>query len=299
MLALSLSALPITDRQPQPLSDGLNQSRLNYGSLSQIPQRVALRTFPKMNPTFATEVEQKGIRSGLRAVEKAAATLFICLLVVTTANAAAKPSLQQSREEFRQADATLNTGYKTLCLSLTKDQLVTLRKRQRDWIEYRDQKAEELLWFNGIRTGTPTEHPEYWSYMTDLTKDRIEFLHVYTGTAVPPGITGAYSDFFDGDLHLEKTNKGVRFSIAVVRGPNAHTGNIEGVARMAGNQAFFTEPVQPGEDRKPCEITFTFIDGHMVKIEQKNPSYDQGMGAYFDGLYFKTGEKFPGGFSLE
>ena len=142
--------------------------------------------------------------------------------------------------------------------------------------------------FNGVQPDTPKNSPEYWQYETSLTKSRTEFMRVYSGAGVSKGIAGDYSDFFDGDLHLDETAKGITFSLMVVRGHAAHTGEISGVATRHGDRAIYKEAVPAGESRPACEITFTFIDGHIVKIESKNADYYQGAGAYFDGLYYKT-----------
>lgn len=48
--------------------------------------------------------------------------------------------------------------------------------------------------------------------------------------------------------------------------------------------------MEPGEDREPCELTFTFSKGHIVKIEGKNTEYYHGARAYFTGTYFKIGK---------
>ena len=219
---------------------------------------------------------------------KFALILSVFSLTIAMAVAQPTPPLNQARKQFERADAVLNETYASVCAALNKTQIAELRNRQRDWIQYRDQKAESLLWFNRVKTDEPKESPEYWSYMTSLTEDRVEFLRVYSGAAVPKGISGEYRDFFDGDLSLEETKKGIAFSFMVVRGHSAHTGEISGVAIRKGDKAIYKEIVEHGGNRKACEITFSFIDGHLVKVEGKNTAYYCGMGAYFDGLYFKT-----------
>ena len=202
-----------------------------------------------------------------------------------------KAILEKARTQFASADAQLNKTYHAVCATLDKGQVAKLQALQRDWLPYRDEKSESLLHFNGVETDAPKSSPEYWEYETGLTKTRTEFLRVYSGAAVRKGISGDYSDFFDGDLHLGETAKGIAFSLTVVRGHSAHTGEISGVATLHGDRAIYKETVPAGESRPACEMTFTFIDGHIVKIESKNAEYYQGAGAYFEGLYYKTSNR--------
>jgi hypothetical protein len=172
--------------------------------------------------------------------------------------------------------------------------LAALRDLQRDWMQYRDQHAQDLLHFNGddpANEDTPEKSAAYWKYMTDQTTNRAQFLKVYTGANVPKGISGTYSDFYDGYLTLKQTKQSIEFSCDVVRGRAADQGDISGVAQLQGDKAYYKEVVpadQDNPDRKPAQLTFTFIDGHIVKVESKDADYYEGMGAYFDGTYYKT-----------
>ncbi|MGB8352324.1 MAG: lysozyme inhibitor LprI family protein [Chthoniobacteraceae bacterium] len=217
--------------------------------------------------------------------------LFAVLtLGVTIVKADDKPSLAQARKQFDAADKVLNTAYKGTCAELDKVKIGELRQKQRDWLEYRDFMAEAFPQFNGVQTDTPKQTPDYWQMMTDLSKERTEFLHAYSGENVPSGISGEYSDSHQGDLELEETKAGIVLSLFVVRGAHAHTGDVSGNAHLKGDQAFFKDHPDPVENRVPCELTFTFIDGHIVKIEGKNTDYYHGMGVSFDGMYYKTGK---------
>lgn len=219
---------------------------------------------------------------------KAFLLCVIQLLIAGSVFAGSKTALEKARTQFADADARLNKTYHAVCATLNKSQAAKLQALQRDWLPYRDENAASLLHFNGIQTDTPKSSPEYWEYETDLTKRRTEFLRVYSGAAVSKGIAGDYSDFFDGDLHLDETAKGIAFSLTVVRGPAAHTGEISGVATRHGDRAIYKETVPAGDNRPACEMTFTFIEGHIVKIEGKNTEYYHGASAYFEGLYYKT-----------
>jgi uncharacterized protein YecT (DUF1311 family) len=216
----------------------------------------------------------------------------VCFAICLPVFADSRPTLATARKDFEAADAQLNKTYKTVCVGLTKPQVAALRDLQRDWVQYRDQKAQDLLQFNGDVSDDddkPEAIPAYWKYMTSLTRDRIEFLKVYPGTNVPKGITGTYKDFYDGDLTLKETKAGIEFSCEVVRGRAENEGEISGVARLHGDKATYKEVLPADADHKPAQLTFTFIDGHIAKLESQDADYGQGMGAYFDGTYYKTG----------
>ena len=83
---------------------------------------------------------------------KAVMALAVYVLVVMTAVAGTKFPLETARKRFEHTDAVLNRVYKTVCVELNKTEVVKLRELQRGWLQYRDQKAESLLWFNGIHT---------------------------------------------------------------------------------------------------------------------------------------------------
>jgi uncharacterized protein YecT (DUF1311 family) len=226
---------------------------------------------------------------------KIAHVFAVSLLTALTAFATANATLETARQHFQAADVLLNKTYKTVCAGLTKAQVSALRDLQRDWLKYREQKAQDLMRFNGdvpldAANDVSEANPAYWKYMTSLTQDRIEFLNVYTGTSVPKGISGEYKDFYDGDLTLKEAKNGIRFSCVVARGPAEHEGDTSGVAQLHGDKAIYKEVVPPGEDRKPAQLTFTFIAGHVLKVESLDTDYYQGTGAYFDGLYYKTKE---------
>jgi len=218
-------------------------------------------------------------------------TIAICAvyaLATLAALADVTPTLEKARQRCQEADALLNKTYKSTCDELSKEQALKLRELQRAWWQSRDEKAESSLSFNGIHTDKPKESVEYWQYKASLTEERREFLRVYSGRAIARGISGEYSDFSGGNLRLKETKKGITFSLTAVRGPAAHTGEISGTATRHGDGAIYTEIVAPEEGRKACEITFTFVDGHIAKVTGKNTDYYGGAGVIFDGTYFKT-----------
>jgi uncharacterized protein YecT (DUF1311 family) len=196
--------------------------------------------------------------------------------------------LDQTRQRFAAADADLNKTFQELRSKLGENAATELRDRQREWLKHRDYIASDQPRQNGFEGTDVKQSPDYWEAMADLTKERAEFLRAAFNPALPKGITGVYEDSYGGALQLEETAQGLVFSINVVRGPTAHTGGLSGVATLKGHAATYKEKVGAAEDRKPCELTFAFSHGHVVKVTGKNTSYHHGARAYFDGTYFKV-----------
>lgn len=196
--------------------------------------------------------------------------------------------LGQAKQRFAAADADLNKTFQEVRSKLSGNALTDLRDRQREWLKHRDYMAADQPRQNGFEGSDFKQSPDYWEAMADLTKERTQFLRAAFDRTLPKGITGVYQDSYGGALQLEETAQGIVFSINVVRGPTTHTGGLTGVATRKGNGAVYKEKIEPAEDRKPTELTFTFVDGRIVKITGKNTEYYHGARAYFDGTYFKV-----------
>jgi uncharacterized protein YecT (DUF1311 family) len=221
------------------------------------------------------------------------AVLLTCAGMILSSGAAfsaedAAAKLEQARQRFAAADADLNKTFQEVRGRLRGNALTDLRDRQREWLKHRDYIASDQPRQNGFEGSDFKKSPDYWEEMADLTKARAEFLRATFDPALPKGITGVYQDSQGGALQLEETEQGIVFSINVVRGPTTHTGGLAGVAALKGSIAAYQEKVEPAEDRKPCELTFAFSDGHIVKVTGKNTEYYHGARAYFEGTYFKV-----------
>ena len=199
---------------------------------------------------------------------------------------AAKPD--QARQRFAAADADLNKTFQDVRSMFSENARNDLRDRQREWLKHRDYIASDQPRQNGFEGTDVKQSPDYWEAMADLTKERAEFLRAAFNPALPKGIAGVYQDSYGGALQLEETAQGLVFSVNVVRGPTTHTGGLSGVATLKGRVATYKEKVERAEDRKPCELTFAFSDGHIVKVTGKNTGYYHGARDYFDGTYFKV-----------
>jgi uncharacterized protein YecT (DUF1311 family) len=200
------------------------------------------------------------------------------------------PTMAQAKQRFAKADAELNKTFDALRKRLGGDQFKDLRDRQRKWLEHRDYMAADQPRQNGFQGNDPKSSAYYWETMADLTEARTQFLRASFDPSLPKGITGVYQDSFGGELKLEETKEGVVFAIEVVRGPTSHSGGLIGKATLTRSTAVYHEQVEAGEDRQPCELTFHFTDGHIVKLEGKNTEHYHGARAYFDGNYFKVGK---------
>lgn len=199
-------------------------------------------------------------------------------------------ALNRARRRFADADAALNADYQALRATLSAQQQNELRDSQRDWIEFRDSRA---AWeTRGAKIAK--EFRDYWEELLSQTTTRLGYLKVYTGRAVPPGLSGEYGDFSGGSLSLELAKEGLRFSIEVVRGVSLHLGEISGLAVRKSDTFFAYREKVPLEEqspnRLPAELTFTVVDFHRVRVVGKNTSAHHGARASFDGMYLKTGK---------
>lgn len=214
---------------------------------------------------------------------------------------AAPPTTRETQSEFKKADAELNAVYQSVLKDLDAKHLAELRELQRYWLAARDGMASDRTWLNRVRrpeeTGetlfNPRETTEYWDAMWALTGERVWFLRAYSGKGSAKGVAGQYNDGFGGELTLKPTPEGIEFDIYVVRGPTYHQGGLKGVAKQNGDHAVYREVLDPSEHREPCKMTFTFTEGHVVKVEGINTSYHHGARAYVDGTYYKAAPGAP------
>jgi len=213
---------------------------------------------------------------------------LIAIFAVNATAAEGGSNLAKARKQFEIADAELNKAYKAVSGGLEKEKLTELREAQRNWLHYRDEIAEAQS--NSGKEIALKRQPGYWEVMAGLTEERTEFLNGYSGKNVPTGITGEYHDSYGGVLLLEEQKNGVAFSVEVVRGRASNEGSLEGLAIRKGEQAFFKDKPDLNNPGESCEITFTFIEGHIVGVEEKNAEKYQGHNAHFSGRYYKTGK---------
>jgi uncharacterized protein YecT (DUF1311 family) len=169
-------------------------------------------------------------------------------------------SVARAKKRWQEVDAILNARYESIRKEVSQERFAELRQLQRKWLDYRNFMAKyQPSWMPESKF--PLEQSaDYWNSMEELTRTRLEFLRAWLGKEVEPGITGTYEDFEGGTLTLKQTAKGLEFLLEVVRGHNAHTDEISGVARLEGQQAFFAD-AEPSSGK----LTFTIPGEHQVK----------------------------------
>jgi uncharacterized protein YecT (DUF1311 family) len=194
---------------------------------------------------------------------------------------------QRTQRRYEAADAWLNEIYQRAKQKLTSSSFADLKKREADWIAYRDYFAEQSAGINASSEALPNEVARL-QILRDLTMSRIKFIRRLLDDHLPAGISAAYHDEYGGELDLEKDGNEVKFRLSVVRGPTSHTGDVSGRVVLRNGRGIYRDP-QPLEGEKAAEIAFHILDDRRVEIKARNDSYLHGARAYFDGVYFKSG----------
>ena len=228
------------------------------------------------------------------------AALFTSLSDAQDEETPEKPqTLAEAKAEFAEADKALNDAYSKTKKALPEYEFEDLRKDQRGWLAYRDQRVFECLFFdhgvNAEKIGKDKakESPHYWAILADLTESRIAVLGGWRGIGDPDSLTGRYVDGYGGYMELVQDGDKLCFSIEVVRGPTYHLGRIGGVAKINANMARFSDAGR-AEDIKAedeDETWLTFIDrGRKIEVIGTNTLPYHGARAYFDGRYIRVAE---------
>jgi uncharacterized protein YecT (DUF1311 family) len=195
---------------------------------------------------------------------------------------------QRAQRRYEAADTWLNEIYLRAKQKLTTAFFADLKKREADWIAYRDYFADQSAGINARVESLPEEVARVQT-LRDLTMSRIQFIRSLLDDGLPEGLSGEYHDEYGGELDLEKDSKGVKFRLSVVRGPTSHTGDVSGRVVLRNGTGTYRDP-QPVEGEKAAEITFHILDDRRVEIKARNDSYLHGARAYFDGVYFKSAQ---------
>jgi uncharacterized protein YecT (DUF1311 family) len=213
--------------------------------------------------------------------------LLLILLATLTLAQTTPAELKKAKAEYAKADAALNAAYKEAMETLEKEEQASLRKDQREWIEYRDYVAK-------AQPGQADDDPEkpeasavYWEMMAGLSSDRAEWLSSFTKD-LPEGLTGEWMDSRGGQISLQERKDGVAFGIAVVRGHSFHVGGIAGLAKKTKTGAKFVEKVPKDEEREAAILTFTLKDSGWLEVKGEHTEHHHGARAYFDGEYRKV-----------
>ena len=191
---------------------------------------------------------------------------------------------RRAQKRYDAADALLNQRYKAVQAKFSETKSGELKALQKRWIESRDYKAAGV---ERRQDETAPHNLDYWDEMHSLTVTRVEFLDAFIGKNVEPGLVGEFFDYHGGTLTLTPKKQGLGFAFEVVRGPTAHLGNVEGVAKFNADksQASWIDP----ED-KECKISFTFSESRIAEVTEENTDNYHGARAYFSGTYYKVPE---------
>jgi len=191
---------------------------------------------------------------------------------------------RRAQKRHDAADAMLNQRYKAVQAKLSEKKSGELKALQKQWIESRDYKAARVA---REQDENAPHNLDYWDEMHSLTVTRVEFLDAFSGKNVKPGLSGEFFDYHGGTLTLTPKQQGLAFTFEVVRGPTAHLGNVEGVAKFKADksQAIWTDP-----DNKECKISFAFSEGRIAEVTEENTDDYHGARAYFTGATGMDGE---------
>ncbi|HEX4086413.1 MAG TPA: lysozyme inhibitor LprI family protein [Chthoniobacteraceae bacterium] len=221
-----------------------------------------------------------------------ATALTLCFPIISAADK--EPTLAEARAQYKAADAELNKAYAAAIAELHQTKAAALREDERNWIQYRDEMVEHDEYVArsfGHTNLSDEKDPDYWTSLAAYEEDRTQYLHGYSGKHVPPGIPGEYDDSYGGTAEVRQTKSGIEFSLEAVRHAGHDQGEISGVLKFKGDTAYFRQNeknVQSGDP--PCELVFTIVDGHVLRIEEKVRDSNAGINVHYDGDYYKIGK---------
>jgi uncharacterized protein YecT (DUF1311 family) len=194
---------------------------------------------------------------------------------------------RRAERRYQAADTWLNETYQQAREKLAAGSFADLKKREADWIPYRDYFAEQSAGLNPNTESLPKAVVRLQS-LRELTLSRISFIRSLLDDSLPVGINAVYRDEYGGELNLEKDDGGIKFRLSVVRGPTLHTGDVSGRVVLKNGIGVYRDP-DPPKDEAPAEIRFHVLNDRRVEIKAHNDGYLHGARAYFDGVYFKSG----------
>jgi hypothetical protein len=125
-----------------------------------------------------------------------------------------------------------------------------IQKTEKEYIKLRGDVPPEIFqqinepreWASALRKKNKdpmgVTSIDEWDKMLEAATGRLELLTVLSGRVLLPGLSGVYKDFAGGTLELRETPEGIWFALDVIRGRNAHTGALAGLARPKGNGKF-------------------------------------------------------------
>lgn len=206
---------------------------------------------------------------------------------------AAEPTLEEAKNRFKQAEATLVEATEAVGIA----ELDALLGDVKSWPDFRHHRAAVAAAGGPVELGRLKTDikmlPYYWRAARYLTEVRIELVR---GLADTPRYSqewqGKWIDSYGGRLRLVEQEDGIVFDVNVTRGPTSHLGHIAGVAERNGQLARFSGPATPwGEDDEDGpEVWLNFTRrGRTLELAAANAQNYHGARAYFDGRYVRVG----------
>lgn len=217
-------------------------------------------------------------------------TLLVASFLLLFSSVAQEKTLKGAQEAFARIDRQLNDVYTEAKEKLPEWQFKKIQEEQRDWIEYRDGRAEAAAFYDGgAEQGKEKANPEYWNALSYLTETRIEILRGWlTMDDFEDEWEGVWIDGYGGELLVEQNGEGsIQFTIHVVRGPTYHLGALAGTAKTNGSLARFS--ITPEGTDEETWLTFLQKEGR-IEVLGANTMYYHGARAYFDGKYIRVGK---------
>lgn len=146
----------------------------------------------------------------------------------------------------------------------------------------------------------------YLDYIVSLPKSKLALLEAYTGLHAIPGkvtdtpwmverlgvgssIEGWYQDMVGGDITIERSGNKLKATVSVVRGPTAHTGDIEGTLTEFSTNKYKLDA--KNSDGKTCSLLMTKNSLNHLSVSTVNHEACQefhGARAQFDGTFYKV-----------
>lgn len=242
------------------------------------------------NGSYSSIAEKQRARSG-RIMHNLLLPVFAFLLFFPTAAFSRQLSLKEAKAKFEKADASLNQVWESLKKTLPAEQFDELKIKQRDWLHYRDHLA-----LSPAFSGAPSDEaqarksPEYFDSAAEITNERVLWLKAFP-KELPyedGAITGSWSDSFGGQMEIVQKGNKLYFTITVIRGATAHSGNISGIAFWNPPLGWFSDKGKAEGKSEESNLAF-HRKGNEIEVIGANTLYYHGARAFFDGTYLKTG----------
>ncbi len=148
--------------------------------------------------------------------------------------------------------------------------------------------------------------PTYLDHIVNLPKSKLSLVEAFTGLHALPGkvtdtpwsvvkldvsnsIEGWYQDMVGGDIRIERSGNKLKATLSVVRGPTAHTGDIEGTLTEYATNKYKLDA--KNSDGKYCSLLMTKNSlNHLSVITSTYETCQEfhGARAQFDGTFYKV-----------